>query len=118
MEVLVVVLAYLAMIILMQVFPDQDIPLWHKAGGGGTGYSWAGWWHTLVELWAWEQPQEALVDRSASPWDAEWRRPSHADRRKAMLREMWRTEFQAATQGPGQTEKLKALAERLLHLAV
>jgi hypothetical protein len=47
-EVLVVVITYLAMIILMQVFPDQDIPLWHKAGGGATGYSWAGWWHALV----------------------------------------------------------------------
>ena len=47
-EVLVVVITYLAMIILMRVFPDQDIPLWHKAGGGGTGYSWAGWWHALV----------------------------------------------------------------------
>ena len=30
-EVLVVVLAYLAMIILMRIVPDQDIPLWHKA---------------------------------------------------------------------------------------
>ena len=47
-ELLVVVLAYLAMIILMRVFPDQDIPLWHKAGDGGRGYSWAGWWHALV----------------------------------------------------------------------
>jgi hypothetical protein len=47
-ELGVVVLAYLAMIILMQVFPDQDIPLWHKAGDGGRGYSWAGWWHALV----------------------------------------------------------------------
>ncbi len=47
-EALVVVLAYLAMIILIRVFPDQDIPLWHKAGGGAAGYSWAGWWHALV----------------------------------------------------------------------
>lgn len=47
-EVLVVVIAYVAMIIVMLVFPDQDIPLWHKAGGGATGYSWAGWWHLLV----------------------------------------------------------------------
>jgi hypothetical protein len=47
-EVLVVVLAYLAMIILMQTFPTEDIPFWHKASGGGGGYSWAGWWHTLV----------------------------------------------------------------------
>ena len=36
-ELGVVVLAYLAMIILMRVFPDQDIPLWHKAGDGGKG---------------------------------------------------------------------------------
>jgi hypothetical protein len=47
-EILVVVIAYLAMIVVMQFFPDQDVPLWHKAGGGATGYSWAGWWHTLV----------------------------------------------------------------------
>jgi hypothetical protein len=47
-ELGVVVLAYLAMIILMWVFPDQDIPLWHKAADGGRGYSWAGWWHVLV----------------------------------------------------------------------
>jgi hypothetical protein len=47
-EALVVALAYLAMIILMRVFPDQDIPFWHKAGDGGRGYSWAGWWHVLV----------------------------------------------------------------------
>jgi hypothetical protein len=47
-EALVVALAYLAMITLIRVFPDQDIPFWHKAGDGGRGYSWAGWWHVLV----------------------------------------------------------------------
>ena len=45
---LVVALAYLAMIIVIRFFPDQDIPFWHKAGDGGSGYSWAGWWHALV----------------------------------------------------------------------
>ena len=45
---LVVALAYLAMIIVIRFFPDQDVPLWHKAGDGGSGYSWAGWWHALV----------------------------------------------------------------------
>jgi hypothetical protein len=75
------------------------------------------WAHTLVEVWAWGRPEEALMDRSASPWDAEWRRPSHADRRKALLREILRAEIQAATSGPGQKAKLKALAERLLLLA-
>jgi hypothetical protein len=75
------------------------------------------WAHTLVELWAWDRPEEDLVDRSASPWDAEWRRPSHADRRKALTREMLREEIQAASRGPGRAAKLKALAERLLLLA-
>jgi hypothetical protein len=75
------------------------------------------WAYTLVELWAWHRPEEVLVDRSASPWDAEWRRPSHADRRKSMLREMLRAEIHAASTGPGQTAKLKSLAERLLLLA-
>jgi hypothetical protein len=75
------------------------------------------WAHTLVELWAWQRPEEELVDRRASPWDSEWRRPSHADRRKAMLREILRAEIQAASSGAGQKEKLRALAERLLLLA-
>lgn len=75
------------------------------------------WAYTLVELWAWHRPEEELVDRSASPWDSESRRPSHADRRKSMLREMLRAEIQAASTGPGQKTKLKALAERLLLLA-
>jgi hypothetical protein len=47
-ELLVVVLAYLGMIVLTQTFPTEDIPPWHKARGGGEGYSWAGWWHALV----------------------------------------------------------------------
>lgn len=51
------------------------------------------WAHTLVELWAWDRPEDQLVDRSASPWDAEWRRPSHADRRKALTRAMLREEI-------------------------
>jgi len=75
------------------------------------------WAHTMVELWAWHQPEDKLVDRSASPWDSEWRRPSHADRRKALLRETLRGEIQAAMSGRGQKAKLKTLAERLLLLA-
>ena len=75
------------------------------------------WAYTLVELWAWDRAEAELVDRTASPWDAEWRRPSHADRRKALLREILRAEIQAAACGPDQTAQLKALAERLLLLA-
>lgn len=42
------------------------------------------WMHTLVELWAWHRPHEQLCDRSDSPWDNPDRRPSHANRRKAL----------------------------------
>lgn len=75
------------------------------------------WAYTMVELWAWEQDEEDLVDRSASPWDNEPRRPSHADRRKSLIRQCLRKEYQAALQGPGQKRKLKNLAKRLLKLA-
>ena len=75
------------------------------------------WAYTMVELWAWEQPESQLVDRSASPWDDEPRRPSHLDRRKALLAQTLRAEFQAAQVGCGQKRKLRDLAERLLQLA-
>jgi hypothetical protein len=75
------------------------------------------WAHALVELWAWDRAEDELVNRAASPWDSEWRRPSHADRRKALLRETLRAEIQAAASGPDQAAQLKALAERLLLLA-
>ncbi len=106
-----------------QVFHDVN-EIWgagqqqlrHVHANGGAGHLNLGA-STLVELWAWDRSEDELVDRSASPWDAEWRRPSHADRRKAMTQEMLRAEIQAASSGPGQMAKLKALAERLLALA-
>lgn len=52
------------------------------------------WVHTLVEVWGWNRPVEQLSDRSESPWDDATRRPSHADRRKALQREMFNEEFQ------------------------
>lgn len=76
------------------------------------------WAYTMVELWAWEKSAEELVDRSRSPWDSEPRRPSHADRRKALLRESLQNELRAARSGPGQRQKLVDFAERLMLLAV
>jgi len=54
------------------------------------------WGYTAVEWWAWDQPFETLCDRSASPWDDPTRRPSHADRRKALQRLCWEEAFSAA----------------------
>ena len=60
------------------------------------------WLHTPVELWAWGRPEGRLIDRRASPWDDRDRRPSHADRRRAVRRESLRQEYRAAGGGGGQ----------------
>ena len=74
------------------------------------------WLHTLTELWAWGRTQRQLSDRSASPWDEAQRRPSHADRRKALQRECLRAEYQAAGRGRGTAGGFRRLARRLLKL--
>ncbi len=57
--------------------------------------------YTLVEAWAWNKEEEELVDRSTSPWDREWRRPSHADKRKALQREILQAEIEGVlSHGP------------------
>lgn len=75
------------------------------------------WLYSLVEAWAWDRPEAELVDRSASPWDSEPRRPSHQDKRKALQREVLQGEIDAALAGRPSKEKMHALAERLLDLA-
>jgi len=75
------------------------------------------WMHTLVEVWAHDKPQEQLVDRSKSPWDREPRRPSHADKRRALQREVLRAEIEEALAGRPTTQRIRELAERLLALA-
>ena len=76
------------------------------------------WTFTLTEAWAWGRSGEELVDRSDSPWDDPDRRPSHADKRRAWRRELLAEEIHAALL-PGITEaEIRALAERLLSLAV
>jgi hypothetical protein len=74
------------------------------------------WLYTLVELWAWGRSEGQLVDRSASPWDAEYRRPSHADRRRALQRESLREELKHAGAGRGQARKMRRLARRLVRM--
>ncbi len=53
------------------------------------------WMHTLVELWAWNKSHDELCERSASPWDDATRRPSHANRRKALRGHILRNELSA-----------------------
>jgi DDE superfamily endonuclease len=75
------------------------------------------WMYSLVEAWAWNKPEEELVDRSASPWDSEPRRPSHADKRQALQGEVLQKEIQEALSGRPNKGKMRELAQRLLQLA-
>jgi len=70
------------------------------------------WMHTLVELWAWHKTQAELCDRSDFPWDDFERRPSHANRRKALRRFIMRHEL-STLKAPGRLpRKFIQLAEK------
>jgi hypothetical protein len=74
------------------------------------------WAHTLTEVWAWGRSAESLCDRSDRPWDDPGRRPSHADRRRALQREMLATEFQRL-EGPQRwSEKIRHLLDAVVRL--
>jgi hypothetical protein len=75
------------------------------------------WAHTLTELWAWDQPREVLCDRSASPWDDPERRPSHADRRKALQRLCLGQEFLQLTEGLALTPEIQQFVARVINHA-
>ena len=71
--------------------------------------------YSVVEVWAWGRAETDLVNRP--PWDKEARRPSHADKRKALQGEIVRAEIQAAVGQRTKREEFQALAMRLLNLA-
>ena len=75
------------------------------------------WAFSVTEAWAWERPAGESADRSGSPWDDADRRPSHADKRRALRRELLAGEIRAALAGRMSDEGFAALAERLLDLA-
>jgi hypothetical protein len=75
------------------------------------------WMHTLVELWSWNRPHGKLCDRSQSPWDDADRRPSHADRRKALQRHIIEHELSTLTAVRRLPRKILQLAHRLMDLA-
>jgi hypothetical protein len=75
------------------------------------------WMHTLVELWAWNRPHAELCDRTASPWDDPERRPSHADRRKALRRRILQNELSAISRIWSLPRKMLDLTRRLMAFA-
>jgi hypothetical protein len=75
------------------------------------------WMHPLTELWAWNRSAKELIDRRDSPWDDAGRRPSHADRRKALQRACRALEFLRLPLSDALREKISSLLRRLTRLA-
>jgi len=118
---------------ILEVFADraaieQDFHDLKEAWGAGqqqVRHLWANigawhlnlWMHTLVEPWAWRKSKRQICDRSASPWDDPDRRPSHADRRKALRRRTLREEYLATARAWNIPRKIRAVIQKVLNLA-
>jgi hypothetical protein len=76
------------------------------------------WMFTLVELCSWHVPAEQLVDRSQRRWDNPARRPSHADKKRYIAREMLSAEIKRVLHSPHNLLQFHRLAENLLMLCV
>ncbi len=74
------------------------------------------WIHSLVELWAWTRNKASLCNRRACPWDDPKRRPSHADRRKALRSTLFEAQLLAAVEQRPIPRKILTFAKRLMHL--
>jgi len=76
------------------------------------------WGYTLVELCCWDLPRSTLSDRRARSWDNPDRRPSHADRRRCIAREMLEKQFLAALPRTLNAAQIRRLLETVLTLAI
>ena len=76
------------------------------------------WLYTLVELCCWDVSKPELADRRARSWDNPDRRPSHADRRRWICREMLRKQFLAALPNTPDRHKFRTLFEALIALVI
>jgi hypothetical protein len=74
------------------------------------------WSHTLVELWSWNRSHAVLCDRSQSPWDDAERRPSHADRRKALRCNIMERELSLLAAVRRLPQKILQWSQRLMQL--
>jgi hypothetical protein len=87
--------------------------LWANVGC----FNLCGWAYGLTEAWAWDKPDEELIDRRASPWDCRPRRPSHADKRRALQRLVIGGEIEGFCSARPEAGEIRALLARVLHLA-
>ena len=76
------------------------------------------WLYALVELCCWDMPQSALADRGTRPWDNLDRRPSHADRRRWVSREILEEQFLAVLPNALDRHKFRHLIDSLISLCL
>ena len=76
------------------------------------------WLFTLVELCCWDRPQSELSDRRDRAWDNPDRRPSHADRRRVIAREMLEKQFLAVLPRAADVEKFRDFVASVLSLCL
>jgi hypothetical protein len=74
------------------------------------------WLHSMVELWAWNKSAKVLCDRSDSPWDNFYRRPSHADKCAALRREVLKQTFFVSSDKSHEISKIHKQFYKLLKL--
>jgi hypothetical protein len=74
------------------------------------------WVYTLVELCSWDQAKSQLTDRSNRSWDNPARRPSHADRRRTIAREMLQKPIFAALPATLNKPKFRKLLDHVIAL--
>jgi hypothetical protein len=75
------------------------------------------WMYALVELSSWDVEKSRLVDRSDRPWDNIHRRPSHADRRRAICKEMLEKQFLTTLPKSPNSRKIRRVLRDLISLS-
>ena len=74
------------------------------------------WLHSMIELWAWDKSAKVLSNRSNSPWDDVYRRPSHADKCAALRREVLKQTFFVSSYKSHEINKIHKQFCKLLKL--
>ncbi|MCE2754050.1 MAG: hypothetical protein LW720_19505 [Pirellula sp.] len=75
------------------------------------------WIYTIVELESWAVLGADLIDRSDRPWENPNKRPSHADRRRAVCSKMRRGRFSKVLASDANREKLKRIFDEFLAIS-
>ena len=76
------------------------------------------WLYTLVLLCTWDRAKSSLTDRSDRPWDNPDRRPSHADRRRAIAREILEQQLLTVLPRAPDQDKFRDFLATILSLSL